>query len=465
MPVPTIADPVIPAAPKPVGQPSQKSMTKAERRELQEKQRAAKAAAKQQAPQGQGKGQQANAPKQQQQGGGGHARGASISQPKPPATPMKKGFADPAAGGKYASASKDAGAAGAAGEDPSTKKVSHGLRIFAHFGQPKPVGHTVKGDIHPAIVRLGLLFSDFKICGSNARCIAMLTAFKQVIQDYSTPSHNTLSRHLMTHLSPQITHLVTARPMSVTMGNAIRELKVEISGIDIDMIEQDAKNTINSWIDTYIRDRITTADKVIQELAGNKIKDGDVILTYARSSAVEKVLLAAQEDGKKFSVVVVDSKPLLEGKELLKSLTRGPNPIPCTYALLPALPSLLPEVTMVLVGAHALFSNGAVYSRAGTAMVAMMAKTNSVPVVVCCETYKFSDGVMVDGFSKNELAPPSIIQRDMKQTVIPSLELEMLNPLYDLTPPTYITAVVTEVGLIPPSSISSIPLALGRASL
>lgn len=61
----------------------------------------------------------------------------------------------------------------------------------------------------------------------------------QVIQDYTTPSHSTISRHLMTHLSPQITHLVSARPMSVTMGNAIRELKLEISGIDIDMIEQD----------------------------------------------------------------------------------------------------------------------------------------------------------------------------------------------------------------------------------
>ena len=45
----------------------------------------------------------------------------------------------------------------------------------------------------------------------------------------------------MTHLSPQITHLVSARPMSVTMGNAIRELKLEISGIDIDMIEQDVR--------------------------------------------------------------------------------------------------------------------------------------------------------------------------------------------------------------------------------
>lgn len=43
----------------------------------------------------------------------------------------------------------------------------------------------------------------------------------------------------MTHLSAQISHLVAARPMSVTMGNAIRQLKLEISGSDIDLPEQD----------------------------------------------------------------------------------------------------------------------------------------------------------------------------------------------------------------------------------
>ena len=170
---------------------------------------------------------------------------------------------------------------------------------------------------------------------------------------------------------------------------------------------------------------------------------------------------------------------------LVRSLTSGANSIPCTYVLLPALPSLLPQVTTVLVGAHALFSNGAVYSRAGTAMVAMMAKMHSVPVVVCCETYKFSDGVMVDGFTKNELGmsiglvfiriysifhivPLSVIQKQKhakSEESVPVANLETLNPLYDLTPPTYITAVVTEVGLIPPSSISSIPLALGKTSL
>ncbi|XP_006459941.1 hypothetical protein AGABI2DRAFT_184446 [Agaricus bisporus var. bisporus H97] len=443
MPVPALTDPSTsnPAdeqSKKPNGQSSQKSMTKAERRELQEKQRAAKAALKAQGGTGQSKAPKAAVAAQKKTQPGETSKHGTLAG-KDAATVM-----DDATGGK---------------------SVSRSLRIFKHFGLPKPVSH-VKGDIHPAIIRLGLLFSEFKICGANARCIATLSAFKTVIQDYTTPPNHTLSRHLMTHLSPQITHLVTARPMSVTMGNAIRQLKLEISNSDIDMVEQDAKNALCDKIDNYIGERIIIADEVIQKLAGNKIQDGDVILTYARSSVVEKILLNAQESGRKFSVVVIDSPPLLEGKALLTKLTSGPNPISCTYALLPALPSLITEVTTVLIGAHALFSNGAVYSRAGSALVAMMAKGHGVPVMVCCETYKFSEGVMVDGFGKNELAPAKVIKSTgHPEAASPSQNLEILNPLYDLTPATFITAVVTEVGLIPPSSISSIPLALGKTTL
>jgi translation initiation factor eIF-2B subunit delta len=43
-----------------------------------------------------------------------------------------------------------------------------------------------------------------------------------------------------------------------------------------------AKDSLCHKIDHYIRDRIIIADEVIQELAGKKINDGDVILTYAR---------------------------------------------------------------------------------------------------------------------------------------------------------------------------------------
>ena len=141
---------------------------------------------------------------------------------------------------------------------------------------------------------------------------------------------------------------------------------------------------------------------------------------WNRSSVVEKVLLEAHSSGRNFSVIVVDSRPMLEGmrsafpavcclqtdssgtgKRLLAVLSEAG--IQCTYVLLPALGSVISEVSTVLVGAHSIHTNGAVYSRAGTALVAMMAKQHSVPVVVCCETYKFSESIQLDSFTKNEL--------------------------------------------------------------
>ncbi|KAH9050015.1 eukaryotic translation initiation factor 2B delta subunit [Lactarius hengduanensis] len=450
----------------------QKQMTKAERRELQEKQRAAKA-----------------------------VKATAGSQPggpaKPPhsVAPTSQGPRKSTKGAETPSQGRGSLAAGPSGTSTRTTKDSRvatteeagersrGLRIFSHFALQKPASYVAKGNVHPAIVHLGLMFAEFRICGANARCIATLSVFKRVIQDYTTPPDNTLSRHLITHLSVQIGHLVSARPMSVTMGNAIRQLKLEISGSDIDLPEQDvcphftlwipesyshvnlqAKDALCNKIDNYIRDRIIIADQVIQETAMKNIHDGDVVLTYARSSVVQKVLLEAWAEGTRFSVIVVDSRPMLEGKRLLSVLAAAS--IPCTYLLLPALSAVISEVSIVLIGAHSIHSNGAVFSRAGTALVAMMAKQHSVPVVVCCETYKFSEGVRLDSFTKNELAPPGdpflSLPSSRSKTTQNQPNLEILDPLYDLTPPSSITAVVTEAGVIPPDSISSIPLALGR---
>jgi len=56
--------------------------------------------------------------------------------------------------------------------------------------------------IHPAMVRLGLQYSQGLVSGSNARCIALLRALQQVIQDYTTPPNEELSRDLVNKLKP-----------------------------------------------------------------------------------------------------------------------------------------------------------------------------------------------------------------------------------------------------------------------
>lgn len=124
-------------------------------------------------------------------------------------------------------------------------------------------------------------------------------------------------------------------------------------------------------------------------------------MSIDRSSLVEGVLLAAKEHGQRFSVIVVDARPMHEGKKLLRSLLAAD--IPCTYVLLSSIGSVLSNVSLTLLGAAAMMSNGAMFSRAGSATVAMMSKAAGIPVVCCCETYKFSDRIMLDSIVGNEL--------------------------------------------------------------
>ncbi|KAG8836236.1 hypothetical protein FRC17_008972 [Serendipita sp. 399] len=439
------------------GAQPRKQMTKAERRELQERQRAAKAAgaASSSATQKTQKPPQNQAQKPPKKEPSTHA-GAS-GTPSTSGAGKRTGVrggkeGDHITSGVPGQEKYDKIGEGAAQRRPQTQ-------IFAHFAVPKkdgPIGAGIKGEIHPAIVRLGRQFADMKIVGANARCIAMLVAFKAVIQDYITPPNLTLARDLAQHLSPQISYLVSARPMAVSMGNAIRELKYHISVVSIDLPEQDAKDHLCEQIDTYISHRIILADTVIEEYAMPKIQNGAVIMTYARSSVVERVLIAAWSRGKRFSVKVVDSAPLFEGKHLLAALLKAG--IPCTYLLVNGIGSVIPGVSLVFLGAHALNSNGSVYSRAGTALVAMLAKQHSVPVLVLAETYKYSNNLQLDSFTKNELgespshrpSATSVFEERSQQS------LQAINPLYDLTPYHHITVLVTEVGLIPPSAISTL---------
>ncbi|GAA98512.1 uncharacterized protein L969DRAFT_95251 [Mixia osmundae IAM 14324] len=350
------------------------------------------------------------------------------------------------------------------------------LNLFLHLDPPRSARTLAKSNasdkdyVHPAVVRLASQYADFKIVGANARAIAMLEAFKLVIQSYQPPAGTALFRHLPTHLSPQITHLVRARPLAVSMGNAIRWLKWEINQVGPDMPDEQAKAMLCERIDHFIRDRIHLAGQVIQTHALDKINDGDVILTYARSSLVEQILLTAWRSGKRFSVICVDSRPMLEGRHLLQRLVD--HHIPATYVLIPSMSTVLSSVSLVLLGTSALLSDGAMFARAGTATVALLSKSAGKPVVCCCETYKFSDRIMLDSIVGNEMASPLAVwpasarSQDslvdpppaQHQTFVPPNEhLSVLNLLYDVSRPEDITCVVTEAAIIP---VQSVPLIL-----
>ena len=272
--------------------------------------------------------------------------------------------------------------------------------------------------------------------------------------------------------------VVDCRPKSVSMGNFIRALKNKITE-NRGKSEAEGKANLQMFLDEFLDERFLTAQSLIVDNGVKKIVDGrkrknpfflfyfyenlfflvgDVIMTFACSYVVSRLLIAAHEGGKRFRVVVVDSSPLMEGKEFLKRMVNAG--ISCTYVLLNAVCYMMKSVTKVLVGAYALLSNGNLVSRVGTAAVCMAAHEWSVPVIVCSETIKFSEKTLLDSITWNELGNADDLaasELGRKVNVLSNWkdipQVTLLSVLYDVTPMEFITMVITEFGNIPPTSV------------
>ncbi|XP_038687327.1 translation initiation factor eIF-2B subunit delta-like isoform X2 [Tripterygium wilfordii] len=312
--------------------------------------------------------------------------------------------------------------------------------------------------MHPAVYKVGLQYLAGDISGGNARCIAMLQAFQEAIRDYSTPTEKTLVRDVTAKISSYVSFLIECQPLSMSMGNAIRFLKSRIAKLPLNLSESEAKAVLCSEIDRFINEKIVLADKVIVRHAATKIRDGDVLLTHGSSCVVEMILLYAHELGKQFRVVIVDSHPKLEGQALLRRLVA--KGMSCTYTHINAVSYIMHEVTRVFLGASSVLANGTVYSRIGTSCVAMVAHAFHIPVLICCEAYKFHERVLLDSICSNELGDPDAIAKIHGRTDVNYLDdlsntenLQLLNLLYDATPSDYISMIITDYGMIPPTSV------------
>ncbi|KAM4056297.1 initiation factor 2 subunit family protein [Hirsutella rhossiliensis] len=315
---------------------------------------------------------------------------------------------------------------------------------FSHLSMARRIAMThADKDVNPAVLALGQHMSTFAISDSITRLEATLLAFKKVIDSYTTPHGATFSRHFTSHvLNPQIEYLTACRPMCFSMGNAIRWLKLQISKIDIDLPDSDAKKLLCQSIDNFIRERIALADFVIVKTAADMVDDGEVVLTYARHHLVERALLQARSAGKRFRVILVDDAYERVGIQLAKTLAAAG--VPVTYASdLGALRANLREATLVLTAAEAMFSNGAMYARAGTCDIATAATDMGLRVVALCESINFTERVSIDSLTYNEIDPERNTEDGFRL-------------LFDTTRDKYISVVVTELGNTSAKSVPAI---------
>lgn len=244
-------------------------------------------------------------------------------------------------------------------------------------------------------------------------------------------------------LNPQIEYLTACRPMCFSMGNAVRWLKLQVSKIDPDLPDLDAKKLLCEAVDSFLRERIVLADLVIVKSAADMIANGDAVLTYGHHPLVERAFYHARhEQGKQFSVILVDDPFERVGRDMAKRLVV--EDIEVSYVPdLSAMGAHLQEASTVLVGAEAMFSNGAMYARAGTCDIAIAAMDLGVQVAGLSETINFTERVAMDSLTYNEIDPERHSNDGFRL-------------LFDTTQDKHLTAVITELGNTATTSVAAI---------
>ncbi|NXO06671.1 EI2BA factor, partial [Oriolus oriolus] len=202
--------------------------------------------------------------------------------------------------------------------------------------------------------------------------------------------------------------------------------------------------------------KVSLSRNKIAKLCHPFIRDGARILTHAYSRVVLRVLEAAVESKKRFSVYVTESQPDQAGQVFINLVfvlvnrvkaLRKLN-IPVTVILDAAVGYIMEKVDLVLVGAEGVVESGGIINKIGTNQIAVCAKAQNKPFYVVAESFKF-----VRLFPLNQQDVPDRFKYKA-DTLETGQNLTEEHPWIDYTSPSLITLLFTDLGVLTPSAVS-----------
>lgn len=237
--------------------------------------------------------------------------------------------------------------------------------------------------------------------------------------------------------------ILNTRPTAVSLPNAVMYVMTRLrrSEGDLEELKQVVVNSAKEFIEKSLE-----AVKKIAEYGARMIDDGDVIITHCHSTAAVSVIIEAHKQGKRVKVYSDETRPKFQGRTTSTQLAEAG--VDVTIVPDSAMRLLVKKADKVIVGADAIASNGALVNKIGTSQLALAAHEADVMFLVTAETYKFSPMTFIGELVKIELRDPTEVVS--KEWLEANPGIRVLNPSFDVTPPEYIDAIITELGVIPP---------------
>jgi methylthioribose-1-phosphate isomerase len=291
---------------------------------------------------------------------------------------------------------------------------------------------------------------QLKVRGAPAIGIAAAYGLLLGIKDASVHSFNEFYQVF----KKQSDYLATSRPTAVNLFWALKRMD-ERAHKEKDQSVSDIKAALEEEAH-LIRNEDEEVCRTIGENALTLLKDGMGVLTHCNAGGIATArygtalapLYLAKEKGWDLKVFADETRPLLQGARLTAwELQQADIDVTLITDSMAAMVMQKGWVQAVIVGCDRVAANGDVANKIGTYGVALLAKAHNIPFYVAAPMSTIDlDTKTGEDIPIEERDALEITEGFGKRTAPEGVQV--FNPAFDVTPHEYVTAIITEKGII-----------------
>jgi len=303
-----------------------------------------------------------------------------------------------------------------------------------------------KEDVREAIYNL-------RVRGAPAIGIAAAYGIYISVKDIKTDSFNVFLNEFR-----DIKHyLKSARPTAVNLSWALMRMENRITGLSGSPVS-DIKRELLSEAEK-IRAEDEAACAQIGEYGLSLLKPGMGILTHCNAGALAASkygtslapIYLGYERGYNFKVFACETRPLLQGARLTAwELSRAGADVTLICDNMASIVMKNGWIDAVVAGCDRMAANGDGANKIGTSGLAILAKEYGIPFYMFVPVSTIDLDTAVGGDIKIELRDGAEIYKMWYKNDMAPAGVKTYNPAFDVTEAKYITAVITEKGIVYP---------------
>jgi len=242
----------------------------------------------------------------------------------------------------------------------------------------------------------------------------------------------------------------------------------------LERMEKVVKQNLQATVDELKQTLLSEANRILAEdkrtcrrigTHGAKLlKSGDAVLTHCNAGGLATadfgtalaIIFRAHQQGKRLRVYVDETRPLLQGARLTtwELMHAGIETILICDNMAAAVMGQ-GKVDCVITGADRIAANGDTANKIGTYGLAVLAREHGIPFYVAAPVSTFDLSLASGEGIPVEERDPREVTEGFGRRIAPA-GIKVYSPAFDITPARYITAIVTEKGIIRPPSGSAI---------